>query len=102
MVRLHRVLLRLVEMLPRQVLVHLGVHRRVVEFEKNDDLKPAIFRSFSDVPGVANSTMVIQLKDNEWGGEFVDLMEDQNVPDHSVLNVIFEVGQKYLPYRVKL
>ena len=31
-------------------------------------------------------------KDEDWSGEFVDLKEDQVVPDRSVLNVIPQVG----------
>jgi hypothetical protein len=38
------------------------------------------------------SSLVVQLKDEEWNGEFVDLKEGQAIPDHSVLNVIPQVG----------
>ena len=84
------------EMAARPVLVRLGHHSRVVEFSSNDDLKTAIFRVFSDVPRVANaSTLVLQLKSSEWGGEFVDLREGQAIPDRSVLNVIPVVGSPF-------
>ena len=72
-----------------QALVRVGPHSRVVHFESYHDLVPTIRRSFADVPRVSRATtLVIQIKDAEWGGEFVDLKEDQAIPDHCVLNVI--------------
>ena len=76
-----------------QVLVRVGPHSRVVHFESDGDLVPAIRRAFSDLRRVVDaSSLVIQLKDEEWGGEFVDLKEGQMPSDHSVVNVIPQVG----------
>ena len=47
---------------------------RVVHFESDRELVSTILRSFADVPRVASATtLVIQIKDPEWDGEFVDL-----------------------------
>ena len=49
---------------------------------------------FADLWQVADaSSLILQLKDEEWGGKFVDLKEGQVIPDHSVLNVIPQVGK---------
>ena len=73
----------------KQVLVRLGVHSRVVRFCSMEDLVPSIRTSFAGVSELASTSaqLVIQLKDEEWGGEFVDLREDQEVPNRSVLKV---------------
>ena len=77
----------------------MGPHSRVVHFENDGDLVPAICRVFSDLRRIVDaSSLVIQLKDEEWGGEFVDLKEGQMHPDHSVLNVIPQVGTVSFAY----
>ena len=84
---------RLNEAMAIQVLVRIGPHSRVVRIESRRELVPTIRRSFADVPRVANAcTLLVQIKDEDWGGEFVDLKEDQVIPDRSVLNVIPQVG----------
>ena len=73
----------------KQALVRAGVCRRVVHFSSRGDLVPAIRSTFSDLPCIASAgKLVIQTKDEEWEGEFVDLREDQDIPDRSVLNVV--------------
>ena len=84
---------RLNEAMAIQVLVRIGPHSRVVRIESRRELVPTIRRSFADVPRVANACkLLVQIKDEDWGGEFVDLKEDQVIPDRSVLNVIPQVG----------
>ena len=75
-----------------EVLVRVGPCSRVIHIESKRELVAAIRCSFSDVPRVANADLIIQIKDEEWGGEFVDLKEDQVIPNRSVLNVIPQVG----------
>lgn len=42
----------------------------------------------SQVAGL-HAKLLVQIKDQQWVSEFVDLQEDQDIsPDHSVLNVI--------------
>ena len=77
----------------RKVLVREGPHSRVVQLEADNDTEQAIRRTFANLLPVAlASSLVVQLKDEEWNGEFVDLKEGQAIPDHSVLNVIPQVG----------
>ena len=76
----------------KQVLVPMGSNSRVIKIQSDDELKLKICSTFADIPRVVNaSKFVIQLKDEEWGGEFVDLREDQEIPDRSILNVIPQV-----------
>ena len=76
-----------------QVLVQIGPHSRVLRIESQCELVPTICRSFANVPRVVNACkLLVQIKDEDWSGEFVDLKEDQVVPDRSVLNVIPQVG----------
>ena len=42
----------------------------------------------ADVSIVSVDELILQIKDESWGGEFVDLQEKAPVPDHSVLRVI--------------
>ena len=73
--------------------MRIGPHSRVVRLENQRELVPTIRRSFADVPRVANGyKLLVQIKDEEWGGEFVDMKEGQAIPDRSVLNVIPQVG----------
>ena len=77
------------ESLEKQVLVRIGPHSRVLRVESQRELVPTIRRSFADVPRVVNACkLLVQIKDEDWGGEFVDLKEDQVIPDRSVPNVV--------------
>ena len=38
--------------------------------------------------GAPNTKLLVQIKDERWFGEFIDIKEEKNIPDHSVLNVI--------------
>ncbi len=74
----------------KQVLVRFGAHSWVVRFCSQEDLVPSIRTAFADVSAEASQAsakLVVQLKDEQWGGEFVDLREGQEVPDHTVLRV---------------
>ena len=76
----------------KQVFVRMGSNSRVIMIQSDDELKSNIRSTFADIPRVVNtSRFVIQLKDEEWGGEFIDLREDQEIPDCSILNVILQV-----------
>lgn len=75
----------------KEVLVRLGVHCRVVRFaDDSKELYSNIHSTFSDVSqiGASDTKLLIQIKDERWSGEFIDIKEDKNIPDHSVLNVI--------------
>ncbi len=65
----------------REVLAKVGVHSRVVRLI-DDDIQGAIRQSFADLPQVAASTrLVLQVKREEWGGEFVDLRVDEEIAE---------------------
>jgi hypothetical protein len=72
----------------KRALVQYNVYSRVVCF--TEERVPAIItgirRIFSDVmPPVPD--LIVQMKREEWGGEFVDAREDKIVPDRSILKV---------------
>ena len=80
--------------LSKQVLVRLGAHSRVITLENDSDLRLKIRSTFADLPQVVKaSKFVVQLKDENWFGEFVDLREGQEIPDRSVVNVIPQVNK---------
>jgi len=77
----------------KKVLVQLGSYNRVVAVDggsrsEREALISSIRETFSDKIG-DNDGVVLQMKDEEWGGAFVDYFEDR-VPDKSVLSVIVE------------
>lgn len=75
----------------RRALVQYNVHSRVVHFTggKLPDVVAEIRRVFSDVlpPAAASPHLVVQMKQEEWGGEFVDVSENESLPDKSILRV---------------
>ena len=75
----------------KEVLVRLGVHSRVVRFtdDSKEELYSNIRATFSEVSqvGAPNTKLLVQIKDERWSGEFIDIKEDKNIPDQSVLNV---------------
>ena len=77
-------------MATKEALVRVGVYSRVVRFNDKEDLYLNIRAAFSDVcqVGATNTKLLVQIKDQQWGGEFLDLQEGQNIPDRSVLNVV--------------
>ncbi len=50
-------------------------------------LKKEVARAFRDVLP-PQSEFFFQRKSPEWGGEFIDLVAGQEVPDHSILKVV--------------
>ena len=53
-----------------------------------------MFRDVDELQFVESSELVLQIKSEEWYGEFVDVMEGSNIPDRSVLQIIREVQTK--------
>ena len=72
-----------------KALERIGIHSCVVRFDDNQALYWNIRAAFSDVSqvGAPDTKLLIQIKDQQWGGEFVNL-QDQNIASRSVLNVI--------------
>ena len=77
----------------KAVLVSMGDNNRVVAFSRTsaepgdcEALKLVIKATFSDVllPG---QTFFLQIKSEEWGGVFIDLLEKE-IPDKSVIKAV--------------
>lgn len=73
----------------KEVLINYLCYKRPVKFTTGE-LKKSIVQKFSDKGLTTQSKLVIQLKSEEWNGEWVDVLEDSVVPDKSVLKVILE------------
>ncbi len=63
-----------------KVLVRFGDRCRPVQFT-GDELHLKI-REVNQ-----QEDFFLQIKDEEWGGEFVDISDEQQIPDKSVLNI---------------
>ena len=82
----------------KSVLVCLGESRRPVSFRRGDTaaterkaLVLSVASAFEDVFDAeppSPSNLLLQLKSEEWGGEFVDLKSDEPIPDRSVLRIV--------------
>ena len=95
-----------VGIMEKMVLVSVGDNKRIVSFSTpavsadTEALTEAIRVSFKDIlqPG---QDFFLQLKSEEWGGVFLDLLQSQEIFDRSVVNVVMkpmsEVGSSSLP-----
>lgn len=73
----------------KQALVQYAVYSRVIRFTDGrlPAISAAILRTFSDIQPPVPDQMNIQMKREEWGGEFVDVGDDEVVTNRSVLKV---------------
>lgn len=77
------------------VLACFGDHKRELNFSEASSaqeiksLKWAFLAAFRDViaSDVEEKNLVVQLKSEIWGGEFLDITDDQSIPNHSVVKV---------------
>ena len=75
------------------VLACFGDHKRELNFSSSAQeilsFKRAFLATFSDIleSGVEENNLVVQLKSEVWGGEFLDMTDDQSIPNHSVVKV---------------
>ena len=92
----------------KSVLVCFGERKRPVTLTNNssvNDIKLAIVNEYQDVlPRSTSSTdqsvadrLVLQIKSEDWDGVFVDLKDDADVPDRSVLRVVEECQKVIVP-----
>lgn len=78
----------------KKVLVVLGEHRRPVSFSAASRGEYAsLVGTVREVFQIAESSRV-QLKDENWGGEFTDVDEDEEIADKSVFRVVVEPSPK--------
>ena len=80
----------------KKVLVLYGENTRCITFKPDDEmsserLKEEIFKTYSDFLN-GNEKIFIQLKDEDWGGHFVDYFGDA-IADRSVIRVIVSKPQ---------
>ena len=98
----------LTEASTKKVLVCLGDRKREVSFLSKDDepdgknlLKETV-KVFSDVLVEENDkdSLVLQLKNEEWDGDFIDVVSMMSIPDKSVLKAIIAQPITHLKQRV--
>ena len=73
----------------KRLLVHIGDNSRevVVSSDEEEVLKHATRVAFKDV-FPKDVEFFFQIKDLDWGGEYVDLQPPRPIPDRSVLKVV--------------
>jgi hypothetical protein len=78
------------------VLVCFGERKRPVKPSSPslEALKPAVLSKFADVLPSGKYGLVLQIKDDTWHGEFVDIAEGQSIPDRSVVKLVIETAQE--------
>ena len=80
----------------KTVLVCFGERKRPVTYTVDENEKESLLAAarevFTDVDGIVDES-VVQVKNEQWGGEFVDLKEDEKIPDRAVLRVVTEVRE---------
>ena len=75
----------------KRVLVEIGSNRRPVVFKPESgrelvELKQAVVESFRDVLSTTDiKDLLLQIKSEEWGGEFVDVLDTDAIPDKSII-----------------
>ena len=78
----------------KRVLVQIGSNRRPVTFnckpeacEEMLEFKKAVLESFRDVLSTTDAyqDLLVQVKSEEWGGEFIDVLD--YIPDKSIVKV---------------
>ena len=75
----------------KTVLVCFEQWKRPVTFNGGVQvLTEAMKTAFQDVlPADDNSPLVLQVKNEDWGGEFVDVIRDDDISDRSVVRTVF-------------
>lgn len=76
----------------KSVLVSVGGRSRVVSFctgvaSEKSTLTAAVKATFRDLLS-AKQDFFLQVKDDDWGGAFVELQEDQTIPDKAVIEAV--------------
>ena len=76
------------------VLVCVGERRRPVKLNRSslEALKAGVLSHFADILRAAKFSLLFQIKDDNWDGMFVDIVEGQSIPDQSVVKVMVETA----------
>ena len=75
----------------RDFLVECNESRQVVKFSPKQDLSDVgeVRNEIIKVFKVQKKKFIIQMKREEWGGEYVDISEAESIPEHSLLRILF-------------
>ena len=75
-------------------MVLFGKRKRLVSYSPSTDSRAkflqGILAQFNDVDELKDATpseLLLQIKSEEWGGEFIDVLDDKVIPDHSTLQI---------------
>ncbi len=85
----------------KSLLVCFGERKRPVTFtsdgttNERKSLLSAVKEAYENSAGNIGNDAVMQIKSELWGGEFVDLREDEIIPDRAVVRVVAEVLKQY-------
>ena len=75
----------------KEVLVELLAKKRPVKFDAGDDellnLKKATIERFADKGLSAASVLTFEIKSEWWQGQWIDVLEGDDIPDGSCLKV---------------
>ena len=76
------------------LLVSFNEHNRIVHFSGSSmsDLVVAVKAAFIDIFD-KTAQLVLQLKDESWGGAYIDVQDIESIKDRSVLRVFLEKKQ---------
>ena len=73
----------------KTVLVSFSERNRPVEFTGGmEELTVATKETFRDLLGNKDPDIFFQLRDEDWGGLFVDVVDASKIPDRSVLKAV--------------
>lgn len=85
----------------KKVLVCFRERKRIVCLPNSgneEQLRASAFQTFIDVLPTEIEKVFFQVKDEQWGGEFLDLTEGQEIVDRSILNMIVVSKQPQVQY----
>lgn len=70
----------------KKVLVKFGDHCRPVQFTGDHD--ELVLKTKEEFALNQQEDLLLQIKDEDWGGEFIDLSASDEIPDKSVLKLV--------------
>ena len=71
------------------VLVTFGQHTRPVSFDHESGYT-SLLQKIQSTFNTSSERLIIQIKDENWGGLYIDLLPSQDIPDRSVLKVLVD------------
>ena len=71
----------------KKVLVEYNESRKAVTFDTDCDMKESIKQCFCIQLGDTQH-LIVQKRNEEWGGQWVDVEEQEEIPDKSFLKVL--------------